>query len=249
MSNVKVVVGAVVVAAVAYAGVKAHPQFNANRWCCGMPVGQNAVLSLEEAFGLKHSYSQFGQDKWVSEMVFPGVTDGFFLDVGSGDGTRDSNTKLLEERGWRGVCIDPFPTNMAGRTCQVLKEVVSNEAGQKVSFRQAGLMGGIDESLGTWKSTAQQAPMVEFTTTTLADVLARVKAPHEIQYMSLDIEGAELFALQGFPFDRYAVGAMTIEHNREEPKRSDIKAFLESRGYRRAFTSIVDDFYVPAARK
>jgi hypothetical protein len=38
--------------------------------------------------------------------------------------------------------------------------------------------------------------------------------------MSLDIEGAELDALRGLSLDRYRFGAMAIEHNYEEPKRT-----------------------------
>jgi hypothetical protein len=40
--------------------------------------------------------------------------------------------------------------------------------------------------------------------------------------MSLDIEGAELKVLQGLPFEKYTFGALDIEHNEEEPKRTDI---------------------------
>ena len=40
---------------------------------------------------------------------------------------------------------------------------------------------------------------------------------------------------------------MTIEHNFEEPKRSAIRAFLESRGYRHVRSVEQDDFYVNAA--
>jgi FkbM family methyltransferase len=242
--SVKIVLGVFLATAVGLAGLRVRPHFNENRRCCGMSFGRNVVVSAQEALGLKPSYSQFGQDKWVTEVVFPGAAGGFFLDVGSGDGTIGSNSKLLEQRGWRGICVDPFPKNMEGRSCQMVKEVVSDTAGQIITFRMAGDIGGIDQALGTWKNKAQQAPAVDLTTVTLADVLARANAPREIQYMSLDIEGAELAALQGFPFDRYTVGAMTIEHNYEEPKRSRIKAFLESRGYRRVFESTLDDFYV-----
>jgi len=40
------------------------------------------------------------------------------------------------------------------------------------------------------------------------------------------------------------VGAWAIEHNFEEPKRSDIKALLEKHGYVRSHTFKQDDFYV-----
>ena len=88
---------------------------------------------------------------------------------------------------------------------------------------------------------------MQFTTVTLGDILERAKAPHYIHFMSLDIEGAELLALRGLPFDRYQFGAFAIEHNFESPKRSDIQRLLESHGYRRAHSFLQDDFYLPAS--
>jgi len=87
---------------------------------------------------------------------------------------------------------------------------------------------------------------MEFTTVTLGDILERAKAPRFIHYLSLDIEGGELNALKGFPFDKYQIGALTVEHNYLEPQRSEIKALMESHGYKRVHTSDRDDFYVPA---
>ena len=80
---------------------------------------------------------------------------------------------------------------------------------------------------------------------TLAEILERAKAPAFIHFLSLDIEGAELEALRGIPLDKYRFGAMAIEHNEEEPKRTDILKFLEGHGYRRVHTYRQDDFYAP----
>src|SRR5262245_65796976 len=90
---------------------------------------------------------------------------------------------------------------------------------------------------------------MELTTTTLEDILGRAKAPNFIHYISLDIEGAELEALKAFPFFKYKVGAFTIEHNFEEPKRSEIKALLESQGYRRVRSVGQDDYYMLDTKK
>ena len=86
---------------------------------------------------------------------------------------------------------------------------------------------------------------MELTTTTLGEVLAGANAPSFIHFLSLDIEGAELEALRGLPFDKYRFGAMAIEHNDEEPKRSDLLRFLDEKGYRRVHSYKQDDFYAP----
>jgi len=242
-----VFIGAIVLGS-AYVGLKLGRQNQKDAECCLLPLSRSVVVSAEEELGLVTFYSDMGQDKWVSEGVFPGVNDGFFLDVGSGDGTIMSNTKRLEQKGWTGICIDPFPKNMQGRTCQVFKEVVSSESGKTVKFfAHPGLWGGIVDTLSdTRKKIIDTAPIVEFTTVTLRDILERAKAPQFIHYVSLDIEGGEINALKGFPFDTYRIGSLTVEHNFHEPTRTEIRTLLESHGYKYVHTSVRDDFYVPA---
>lgn len=220
--------------------------YETNRVLLELPRRENLSLSLREVLGLTRFYSQTYQDRWTAYAVFPGVRDGFYVEVGSGDGVTNSNSKFLDELGWKGVCVDPFPTNMENRTCQMFKEVVSGRTGLRVQFRAAGGLGGIHDNLGRCKEneTVRNAPLVEFKTVTLDDILERAKAPKFIHYMSIDIEGAEYEALNGLSFDKYQVGAFTIEHNYEVPKRTQIQGLLESKGYRLVRTVFQDDWYV-----
>ena len=240
----------------AYVGAKLMVKYQIDAACCNLSPQRSVFVSVKEKLGLVRFYSQMGQDKWVSEAVFPGVRDGFFVDVGSGDGDVTSNTQALEEKGWRGICIDAFPRRMETRTCQVVKAVVFSEAGKRVKFWAGGDWGGIIDPLALTKDPfgitkekmqANEHPTIELTTETLGDILDRARAPRFIHYMSMDIEGGEVPALKGFPFDKYQIGALTVEHNFFEPKRSDIKALMEDHGYQRVWTSDRDDFYVPAS--
>lgn len=239
------VAAALAIMAISPRGVEARRQFAANRACCDLSIRQALSLTFHQALGGPSYPSEIGQDKWVIFRMFPGVTNGFFLDVGSGHGTIGSNTKALEELGWTGICVDPFPVHMEGRTCRMEKEVVSSSAGQKVTFYTHSGLGGIGDTLGKWKEEAQKSPAVELTTITLGELLDRAQAPAFIHFLSVDIEGAELEALKGIPFDRYRFGAMAIEHNDEEPKRSDLLKFLDEKGYRRVHSYQQDDFYAP----
>ena len=242
---VVLVAGAAVVMARSPRGLEIRRQLAVNRECCDLSLLQTLRLTAREAIGGITYPSEIGQDKWVIVKMFPGVADGFFLDVGSGHGTIGSNTKALEELGWTGICVDPFPTHMEGRTCRMEKVVVSSSAGQVVKFHTHSGLGGIADTLGKWKAEAEKSPAVELTTVTLAEVLKGANAPPFIHFLSLDIEGAELEALRGVPFEKYRFGAMAIEHNDEEPKRTDLLKFLEERGYRRVHSFKQDDFYAP----
>ena len=226
--------------------VEIGKQYSVNRACCDLSLMQALRLTWQEAIGGGPSYpSEIGQDKWVLAKMFPGVTNGYFLDVGSGHGTIGSNTRALEERGWSGICVDPFPTHMEGRTCLMIKAVVSSVSGRTVKFHTHAGLGGIADTLGKWKEEASKSPAVELTTVTLAEILDTAKAPTFIHFLSLDIEGAELDALRGIGLDKYRFGAMAIEHNEEEPKRSEIIAFLDRYGYQRVHTYKQDDFFAP----
>jgi len=243
-----VVAFAAVSVAAGYLAFRVGRRFERNQMCCEIPRRHNLVLSVRETLGLIQFPSQIGQDRWVAEKVFPGVTNGYFLDVGSGDGYVGSNTWALERRGWTGICVDPFPRNMSGRTCRVFPEAVDAVGGRTVEFAKAGDIGGITEHLGRWKKAVDGTPIVELQTVTLADLLQRAQAPAFIHFMSLDIEGAELAALQGFPFDRYRLGSIALEHNHEEPKRTEIEQLLNSKGYTRARAWMQDDFYLPRSQ-
>jgi FkbM family methyltransferase len=252
LSNPSLAIIAVLLLAVAlgsaYVGLKLGARYQINDECCRLPLSRSLILSVKEKLGLVRFYSELGQDKWASESVFPGVKDGFFVDVGSGDGTYWSNTKALEEKGWHGICIDPFPKNMQDRTCQIFRDVVFSEAGKQVKFWHPAhsFWSGLPDTLDPEsKAEMEKEPrFIEFTTVTLGDILERAKAPHLINFMSMDIEGGEFEALKGFPFDKYKISALAIEHGFREPKRSDIKALMESHGYKRLYSLVQDDLYV-----
>jgi hypothetical protein len=116
-------------------------------------------------------------------------------------------------------------------------------------FHAAGDTGGLADTLGALKESAGAAPTVELLTTTLQAILQEAKAPDLIHFVSLDIEGAELEALKGFPFEKHRIGAMAVEHNFEEPKRSDIAMLMQRHGYRRVHSWQQDDFYAPVRAK
>ena len=64
----------------------------------------------------------------------------------------------------------------------------------------------------------------------LNDFLEQHKAPREIDYLSIDTEGSEFEILQDFPFERWHIRLLTVEHNFTQ-RRIDIRALLEKNGY------------------
>jgi FkbM family methyltransferase len=191
--------------------------------------------------------SQFGADIWVLNRA---PEPGFYLDVGCHDGVVNSNTFLLDKMGWEGICIDPFPRNFAKRTAKVIEAVVYSSDGTDIEFcysvEDSGC-SGIAHELSTHKERLFSSTTIQkhrFKSRTLESILAESGAPRRIDYLSMDIEGAELEALRVFPFSKWSFHMLTIEHNFEEPKRSQLKALLESQGYALERSVQVDDWYV-----
>lgn len=74
------------------------------------------VVILIKSFKLSRKsnifYSQFGEDVILSKYLREKT--GFYLDIGSGDPVRGSNTYFLYKLGWSGILIDPLTRNITG---------------------------------------------------------------------------------------------------------------------------------------
>jgi len=82
------------------------------------------------------------------------------------------------------------------------------------------------------------------TTNTLNNILNKYNAPTTIDYMSLDTEGSELEILKGLDLDKYKIRYINIEHNHIEPRRSEMRKLLESKGYTYYRENEFDDDYI-----
>ena len=63
-------------------------------------------------------------------------------------------------------------------------------------------------------------------TVTLKDIFERFDTPKVIDYLSLDVEGAELFIMSYFPFSEYRIQILTVER-----PNTELSKLLEKEGY------------------
>ena len=168
-------------------------------------------------------YSQAGQDRWVIDTL--GDRAGYFVDVGAYDGVETSNTYALErDFNWDGVCIEASPAVAAAcaanrRCVTVAKAVAEREGYVHFAGDRVVVHGGIPVACST-----------------LNEILRSVRAPRQIDYLSIDVEGHELVALNGLDWDYYTVTLITVEHNlyANGPGLKDaIFEFLIERGFDR----------------
>lgn len=198
----------------------------------------------------KKSFSQKKQDLWVIEDILPGVRGGYFVEIGGGDGRTHSNSYILErDYEWSGVIVEAnqqYCTQIKNlRKCECINACVDGDV-KKVNFLPAGYLGGIIAEdtdytmrLRAWFIKRNSANVQILQTRTLVDILDEINAPNVIDYLSIDVEGAELRILGDFDFEKYSFLSMTIERPSGELHKT-----LINNGYVLHKTYLYDGFYV-----
>ena len=88
------------------------------------------------------------------------------------------------------------------------------------------MFGGIISSETDNKPDSPEGDVIVVPTTTLSNLLGKLSAPKKIDYLSIDIEGAEERVLKGFPFSDYHISCITIER----PSQT-LRTILEANGF------------------
>lgn len=195
---------------------------------------------------------QKGQDRWVVEEVFDHMEGGYFVELGASQGYHNSNTYVLEkDYNWDGLCIEANPVFFEklqkNRSCTCLHTCIDSSRHDVEYMLDGGYSGIIDDDTDNNEKARkdrieeyrEKGAVIRCGTITLEEALEKAGAPNEIDYLSLDVEGAETRILSVFPFERYRFLAMTIE--RPTPELNEL---LFSKGYRFVKNDRFDTYYV-----
>jgi len=197
-----------------------------------------------------HYSPHIGQDAWVAECL-QFKRDGFFLDFGAFDGKTISNTYALEkELGWRGICVEPnpryYPSLCHCRQCITVNVALWPQSRELLSFVDAHGLSTIeaykDADANAGRREQATHGVIEVDTLNPTELLKRFDAPDLIDFLSLDVEGAEYEVLSALDLRIYAIALMTIEHNHDLPRQHKLRAYLAQFGYE-VVQNRNDDFY------
>jgi FkbM family methyltransferase len=200
------------------------------------------------------TYSQINQDIAIVDF-YKGKENGFFVDIGASDGIAISNTYLLEQKyNWKGICVEPVPNSFSqlvkNRTAYCSNKAVFSRSNDLVKFDISHYNGnaelsGIQQFIDCYKNFVDEnKTTVEVITVTLNDLLEEANAPSFMEYLSIDTEGSELEILKHLDFKKYVFGRIDVEHNRQEPRRTELRELLTLNGYKFLKENDVDDCYV-----
>jgi hypothetical protein len=182
--------------------------------------------------------SQHKQDITVAR-VLNFKKDGYFVDLAANDAVWASNTFVLERNfDWKGICIEPSPLywqKLAYRTnCHLVGGIAGAVDMDEVHFKTGldkiqGPLGGIIGQEFDNKGARKKFRDPRYTVT-LRTLLDKFEAPTTIDYMSLDVEGAELFILKNFfefSASKYTFRCISIERPNDE-----LQDILRKHGYK-----------------
>ena len=181
-------------------------------------------------------YSQCGEDKFLYENYFNKKTNGFYIELGAVDGIFQSNTKFFEDNlNWTGILIEPnenaFDKLKINRPKNYLFNNLISNCDTDLEYKWldevvavAGVSNTLPKSNYDWYDNFATKNNYKINTkiikpTTLTNIIKSIKI-HNIDFLSLDVEGHEYEVLKSWdfsvPIDIILIEMLGIDKEKEE---------------------------------
>jgi len=181
---------------------------------------------------------------------FKDKKNGFYVDVGCYHPTHRNNTYLLHKQSWSGVNIDtsefsidlfnhmrPKDLNYSyaiSNRNEIIKLFFQKELSQLSTTES-------DQAKNVFQGDIKEKEIQAFT---LDEILNRGKFKNnKIDFLDIDVEGADLKVLEGLSFDIYKPELVCIEIHAKEIKQSDIYKFLDDKNYELIWSGVFSHIF------
>jgi FkbM family methyltransferase len=203
------------------------------------------------------SYAQNLEDYHLW-LAFAGKPGGTYIDIGGGHPVADNVSFWFYERGWRGLVAEPQPELAALydrlRPRDIMFCGLVGRTSGEADFHLVKRLHGLSSMVETHAANARQHGVdyetVRMPITTLA-ALCEHHAVAEIDFLKIDVEGAESDVLAGNDWTRFrpkVVVAEAIAPGTGEPAWSAWEPILLNNGYDFALFDTLNRFYVARER-
>jgi len=161
--------------------------------------------------------AHLGEDKVLLRLLGE-CSNGFYIDVGANDPLTSSNTHSFYLKGWRGIDIEPIPELAAKLRAEHSENIVLECAVGAVGCR-ATLYKPQNLELSTLRADIATGHIkqgfggfepVDVEVRTLDSILAEF-ASRPIDFISMDVEGSEAWALAGLDLRAWQPRVLLIE--------------------------------------
>jgi FkbM family methyltransferase len=194
-------------------------------------------------------YGENGQDKWVVERILNHKRNGFFVDIGANDGVAISNSYYLEKNlGWTGICVEPMPKVFSklkeNRKCVCVQACIAGQDGMAEFLEVEGSM------LSSLASTLNQAHQERIAGGSIRQLslpcyslnsLLRQHGVSQVDFMTIDTEGAELEILRNFDWRGARINVLCVENTYHGDLLPEL---LYAHGYKLSTILNGDEIYV-----
>jgi FkbM family methyltransferase len=200
------------------------------------------------------SYAQNMEDYHLS-LAFASQERGTYIDVGGGHPVAGSVTFWFYQRGWDGIVVEPQDDLVRlHRALRPRDEVVQSLIGADSAerdFYAFDRLHGLSTTVGEYARSAS-APFrtLRLPSMSLAE-LCRSRVRGVIDFLKIDVEGAEAEVIAGADWDRFRPGIVLVEAIAPlsgEPTWHGWEEMLLAKGYRFALFDSLNRFYVAAER-
>ncbi len=196
-------------------------------------------------------YSQNGEDFLISKVF--DKAEGVFVEVGCIDGRVFSNTLHFEEKGWKGICVEAHQGFVELLRSNRPNSIVVNAAAGEVNEDSVTFYSNARGSLSSLDKNSEERWRKDFATyfhgfveqkvakRTLSSIFDEHKIT-KIDFLSLDIEGYEVPALQGLDLTRHRPHMMVIETD-SPTHTEELNGMLKPNGYHLVMQKETNLFY------
>lgn len=199
------------------------------------------------------SYAQNFEDV-ILHRVFRDRTDGFYIDVGAMDPVVESVTKFFYDQGWSGINIEPNELFYSKLLQDRPRDINLNLAvGEREETKEMFLFEHIgnstfdESSRDRYVDRGFETKPKQVRVTTLA-AICQDYVRREIDFLKIDCEGWEKFAIQGADWDRFRPIVLVIEATEPgttTPAWSDWESYLiEEARYDMVYFDGLNRFYL-----
>jgi FkbM family methyltransferase len=177
------------------------------------------------------------------DAIWKSNDTGFYVEIGAFDGRKKNSTIILENIGWQGVCVEPTPASYAklreNRKCRCENVALWNRKGfsEFANYEADPAWNGIVETLDDYHLTRISEAKKIFVPTVTWDEL---RLPKKIDYLQIDVEGAELAIMDCINWDEQKITYICIEDNASKHGDKTYYKYMESLGYQCVVQQHVD---------
>jgi len=210
----------------------------------------HSIYIKHKFFIKKKSYAMDNEDLTVLDY-FKDKKDGFYVDIGCYHPIHRNNTYLLYKKNWSGINVDTSQfsidlfNHMRPKDLNYNCAISNKNEIIKLFYQKELSQLSTIESAQAEKVFQGNIKEKEIQAFTLDEILSRGKhKDSKIDFLDIDVEGADLKVLQGLSFEKFKPELICVEIHEKKIIESKIYKFLVEKRYKLIWSGIFSHIFI-----